>query len=592
MDISLRPPAPVEARPGTARPEPAASAPGAPARPWLRHYPPGMPAEIDTAAAGTLKDLLRQGVTRFGDRAAVTHLGASLSWRELERRSADFGAWLQHTLGLARGDRVALMLPNVLQQPVAMFGVLRAGGVVVNVNPQYTADELEHQLRDSGARAIVVLENFAHTLQEVLARRPEWRLAVVVTGIGDLMPRVRELLTHVVVRHLRRLVPPWRIPQAVWLEDALELGAGHLLDDRPLTQDDIAFLQYTGGTTGVPKGAVLRHGQVMANVLQLSAWVARDLREGAETALVPLPLYHIYALTCALTFLRIGAELVLVTDPRDLKDLLATLKRHDVTAMVGINTLYRALLDLPGFDAALLRRLKLCAAGGMAVQRPVAERWKQRTGVPIVEGWGLTEASPVLTSNRLDIVDWTGTVGFPLPSTEVAVMDETGRPLAPGEVGELCARGPQVMRGYWQQPAETAQVFTAEGWLRTGDLGFMDEQGRFTITDRRKDVIVVSGFKVFPNEVEEIVTALPGVREAAAIGQPAASGEAVRLVVVTDDPALTEEAVLAHCRRHLTAYKVPSVVEFRTRALPKSGIGKVLRRALREESSGAGASAG
>jgi long-chain acyl-CoA synthetase len=462
-----------------------------------------------------------------------------------------------------------------------MFGVLRAGGVVVNVNPQYTADELERQLLDSGARAIVVLDNFAHTLQEVLARQPRLALAVVVTGMGDLMPPLRELVTHVVVRHLRRLVPPWHIAHAVALEEAIEEGAAQPLDDAPVAAEDIAFLQYTGGTTGVPKGAVLRHGQMMANVVQLSTWVARDLREGAETALIPLPLYHVYALTCALSFLRIGAELVLVADPRDLKGLLATLKRHRVSAMIGVNTLYRALLDLPGFDPKLLSGLKLCAAGGMAVQRPVAERWKQRTGVPIVEGWGLTEASPVLTSNRLDIEDWTGTVGFPLPSTEVAVLDEAGRPLPGGEVGELCARGPQVMREYWQQPAETARAFTADGWLRTGDLGFIDALGRVTITDRLKDVIVVSGFKVFPNEVEEVVAAHPGVREVAAVGVPAASGEAVRVIVVADDPALTEEGVVAHCRQHLTAYKVPSQVAFHPGPLPKTGLGKVMRRALR-----------
>jgi long-chain acyl-CoA synthetase len=473
------------------------------------------------------------------------------------------------------------MLPNVLQYPVAMFGVLRAGGVVVNVNPQYTADELERQLLDSGARAIVVLENFAHTLQEVLERQPRLALAVVVTGVGDLMPRVREFVTHIVVRHVRRLVPAWRIVQAVWLEDAIDRADGLPFDGPPVCTEDTAFLQYTGGTTGVPKGAVLRHGQVMANVVQLSSWVARDLREGAETALIPLPLFHIYALTCALSFLRIGAELVLVADPRDLEGLSATLKRHPISAMIGVNTLYRALLDWPGFDVRLLAGLKLCAAGGMAVQRPVAERWKKRTGVPIVEGWGLTEASPVLTSNRLDIEDWTGTVGFPLPSTEVAVLDEAGRSLPQGQIGELCARGPQVMREYWRQPAETARVFTADGWLRTGDLGFMDAQGRFTITDRLKDVIVVSGFKVFPNEVEEVVAAYPGGREVAAVGMPAASGEAVRIVVVADDPALTEGALLAHCRRHLTAYKVPSRVEFRTEPLPKTGVGKVLRRALR-----------
>jgi long-chain acyl-CoA synthetase len=550
-------------------------------RPWLAHYPPGLPADIDVAAAGTLKDLLRRGVARHGARVAVTSLGASLSWRELDRLSGNFAAWLQAVVALSRGDRVALVLPNVLQYPVVLFGVLRAGGVVVNVNPQYTADELQRQLLDSGPRVVVVLENAAHALQQVLERLPRADLTVVVTAVGDLMPRVRELLAHVVVRHLRHLVPPWRIDQAVTLEDALARGAGQPADDRPLAQDDIAFLQYTGGTTGVPKAAVLRHGQVMANVAQLAAWVARDLQEGEETALIPLPLYHVYALTLALTFLRLGAEIVLVPDPRDLRGLLATLRRHPVSALVGVNTLYRALLDLPGFDTGLLPRLKLCAAGGMAVQRAVAERWKQRTGVPLVEGWGLTEASPVLTSNRLDIGDWTGTVGFPLPSTEVVVLDEAGRPLPVGAVGELCARGPQVMGGYWQRPDETARAFTADGWLRTGDLGFMDAQGRLTITERLKDLIVVSGFKVFPNEIEEVVAAHPGVREVAAVGVPSASGEAVKIVVVSADPALTEDVILAHCRRHLTAYKVPGIVEFRREPLPKSDIGKVLRRALR-----------
>ena len=552
------------------------------ARPWLEHYPPGMPADIDLAACGTLKDLLRQGVEQYGALPALQSMGVSLTWRELDRLSADFGAWLQHALALAPGDRVALMLPNLLQHPVAMFGVLRAGLVVVNVNPQYTADELERQLRDSGARAIVVLENFAHTLQEVLERSPAMHLAVVVTGVGDLFPPVREMVTHVVVRHLRRMVPPWHLPQAHTLAQVLDTGARHLLDDRRLGPQDIAFLQYTGGTTGAPKGAVLTHGMVMANVLQLAAWIARDLRPGKETALIPLPLYHVYALTCALTFLHIGARLVLVADPRDLKDMAAQMRKAEVTAMVGVNTLYRALLDAPGIDAAAFAHLKLCAAGGMAVQRAVAQRWKARTGRPIVEGWGLTEASPVLTSNRLDIEDWTGTVGFPLPSTEVEVRDAQGSRLPTGAIGELCARGPQVMREYWQQPQETAQAYTADGWLRTGDLGYLDEQGRVTMTDRLKDVIVVSGFKVFPSEVEEVVCAHPGVREAAAIGIPAASGEAVKVVVVASDPALTEDVLIAHCRRHLTAYKVPSVVAFRATPLPRSGIGKVLHRALRD----------
>ena len=554
-----------------------------PARPWLAQYPEGQPHTIDPARLPSLKDVLRQAFTRHADRPAYTSLGATVSWREVDRASSDFAAALQHVLGLRRGERIAIMLPNLLQHPVATFGALRAGLTVVNVNPLYTPRELAHQLLDCRASAIVVLENFAHVLQQVLDEHPGLRLQLIVTAAGDLLPPVRELVTNIVVRHVRHQVPTFRLPAAHAFKDLLREGAHHLMDDLPLKGDDIAFLQYTGGTTGLAKGAVLTHRNVVANVLQLGSWIARDLREGEEVALMPLPLYHAYAMTCQLVFASIGAHLLLVANPRDLGELVGVMRRHTVTAMIGVNSLYRALLDAPGFEAVDLRAIKLCAAGGMAVQQVVAQRWRQRCRVPLVEGYGLTEASPVVSSNRLDIAQWNGSVGLPLPSTEVTVLDEAGHELATGVVGEIAVRGPQVMRGYWNRPEETAAVFAPGGWLRTGDLGFLDPHGELHITDRKKDVIVVSGFKVYPNEVEDVVAMHPGVQEVAAVGVPeAASGEVVKLVVRRRDPALTAEALVAHCRKYLTGYKVPRRIEFRAEPLPKSAIGKVLRRELRQ----------
>jgi long-chain acyl-CoA synthetase len=506
-----------------------------------------------------------------------------MSWREMGVASCDFGAALQHVLGLRRGERVAVMMPNLLQHPVCTFAALRAGLVVVNVNPLYTARELAHQLLDSGAAAIVVLEHHAHVLEQVMLEHPGLKLQVVVTATGDLLPPVRELVTNLVVRHVRHQVPAWRLPGAQSFKDLLEQGSHHLLDDLPLKGNDTAFLQYTGGTTGVAKGAVLTHRNIVANVLQLAAWIARDLREGEETALMPLPLYHAYALTCHLVFMRMGAHMLLVANPRDPAELVGMMRRHAPTVMIGVNSLYRSLLDAPGFDAVDLHHLKVCAAGGMAVQRVVAQRWKARAGVPLVEGYGLTEASPVVSSNRLDIVDWTGSVGLPLPSTDVCVLDDAGRPLATGAVGEIAVRGPQVMQGYWRRPEETRQVFAPGGWLRTGDIGFLDPEGALHVTDRKKDMIVVSGFKVYPNEVEEVVAMHPGVAEVAAIGVPdAAAGEVVKLVVQRRDSDLTAEQLIEHCRKYLTGYKVPRRIEFRAEPLPKSPIGKVLRRELRE----------
>jgi long-chain acyl-CoA synthetase len=558
---------------------------------WLSHYPSGVPAEVDVHEFSSLADVLRRSCGRFAERPAYSNMGASMSFAELDRSSRDFAAYLQKSLGLHKGDRVAIMMPNLLQYPVALFGVLRAGLVVVNVNPQYTVPELEHQLEDSGAVAIVVLENFAHTLQEVLERNPALELAVITTEVGDMLPLVEELLTNVVVKYVKHMVPAWKIAGAIEFNAALRAGQGQALEAVPLSHDDTAFLQYTGGTTGVAKGAMLTHGNLVANVQQMAAWMARDLVDGNEVFVCPLPLYHVYALTSSLVFMKLGAHTVLVTNPRDMHAFVHDLKKVPFTIIIGVNTLYRALLDAPEFADVDTRSLKLASAGGMAVQRVVAERWKQRTGVTIIEGYGLTETSPVVIASPLDIDAWTGAIGIPIPSTLATILDEADNELGVGEVGEICVRGPQIMPGYWNRPDETEKVFTRDGWLRTGDLGTMDERGFFRITDRKKDMIVVSGFKVFPNQIEDVVALHPGVAEVAAIGAPDdKSGEVVKIVVVKADPELTEQALLEHCRQHLTGYKVPRIVEFRSEPLPKSNIGKILRRELRDAAATAAAS--
>jgi long-chain acyl-CoA synthetase len=553
---------------------------------WLSHYPPGVPSDIDVHAFASLKDVLALCCQRFGELPAYSNMGASITYAELDRSSRSFAAYLQKSLGLHKGDRVALMMPNLLQYPVALFGVLRAGLVVVNVNPQYTAPELEHQLKDSGAVAIVVLENFAHTLQEVLEKNPALGLTVLTTEVGDMFPVARELLTNVVVKYVKHMVPEWEIAGAIEFNAALRAGHGQDLDEVPLGHDDTAFLQYTGGTTGVAKGAVLTHGNMIANVQQMGAWMARDLVEGKEVFVCPLPLYHVYALTSALVFMKFGAHTVLVTNPRDMKAYIHDLKKYPFTIIIGVNTLYRALLDAPEFADVDTRTLKLTSAGGMAVQRVVAERWKERTGVTIIEGYGLTETSPVVISSPLDLEEWTGAVGMPIPSTQATILDEGDNELPIGEVGEICVRGPQVMPCYWNRPDETRHVFTRDGWLRTGDMGIVDERGYFRITDRKKDMIVVSGFKVFPNQIEDAVALHPGVAEVAAIGEPdERSGEVVKIIVVRQDAGLTEQALLEHCRQHLTGYKMPKIVEFRSEPLPKSNLGKILRRHLRKAQS-------
>ena len=557
---------------------------------WLSHYPPGVPAEVDLQEFSSLRDMLLRSCQRFGDLPAYSNMGTSTTYAEVERSSRHLSAYLQKSLGLRKGDRVAIMMPNLLQYPVALLGVLRAGLVIVNINPLYTAPELEHQLKDSGASVVVVLENFAHTLQEVLDRNPTLKTFVITTEVGDMFPVVKELLTNAMVKHVKHLVPPWKIAGAIEFNAALRAGHTQEVEDVPLCHDDTAFLQYTGGTTGVAKGAVLTHGNMLANVQQMSAWMARDLVEGKEVFVCPLPMYHVYALTSCLVFMRLGAHTVLVTNPRDMDACIHDLKKYPFTIIIGVNTLYRALLDAPEFAHVDTRALKLTSAGGMAVQRVVAERWKQRTGVTIIEGYGLTETSPVVISNPLDTEEWTGTIGLPIPSTQVTILDEDDKELGVGEVGEISVRGPQVMPRYWNRPDETAKVFTRDGWLRTGDMGTVDERGYFRITDRKKDMIVVSGFKVFPNQIEDAVALHPGVAEVAAIGEPdERSGEVVKIVVVKKDSALTAQALLEHCRQYLTGYKVPKVVEFRSEPLPKSNIGKILRRELRRAPAPTGA---
>lgn len=551
---------------------------------WLHHYPAGVPAQVDIRRYASLVGLFEQSCRKFHDRPAFTSMGTALTYGETDRLSRDFAAYLQ-SFGLTRGERVAIMLPNLLQYPVALFGVLRAGLTVVNVNPLYTARELRHQLADSGAVGIVVLENFAHVLQEIVGETAVRH--IVTTQIGDLFPPPKRCLVNFAVKHVKRMVPRWRLPGAVPLPAALKVGAGGTARAVATGPDDIAFLQYTGGTTGVAKGAILTHGNLVANVEQTSAWIGMKFKEGEEVIVTPLPLYHIFALTAnLLTFVRWGANNVLIANPRDLPAFIKELCKTRFTAITGVTTLYRLLLDAPGFDQVKQANggaLKVAVAGGMALHPVVAERWQKLMGVPLIEGYGLTEAAPIVCANPMDITGFTGSIGLPLPSTEVMLRGEDGREAAPGEPGELWVRGPQVMRGYWNMPEETARVLDADGWLATGDVVTQDERGYLTFVDRKKDVIVVSGFKAWPGEVEEVLLALPGIKDAGVAGMPdEKSGEAVWAWVVKSDPALTEQQVIDACHGQLARYKTPHKVIFRD-APPKSPIGKVLRRKLKEE---------
>lgn len=548
---------------------------------WLKSYPRGVPAEIDVNEFRSIGDLFDKSVGRFASRAAYVCMGKAITYAELDALSAHFAAYLQGDLKLPRGARIALMMPNLLQYPVAMFGALRAGYTVVNVNPLYTARELEHQLADAGADAIVILENFAHILQQVCERLPLRH--VVVTSLGEMLGFPKRVVVNFVVRRVKKLVPAWRLPGAISFSKALTSGASHTLMPVDVGHEDIAFLQYTGGTTGVAKGAILSHRNIIANLQQAHAWIAPRVRDGEEVIITALPLYHIFSLTAnCLTFFKIGATNVLITNPRDIPGFVKELARYRFTAITGVNTLFNALLNNPDFGRLDFAPLKISLGGGMAVQQAVAEKWKRTTGKPLIEAYGLTETSPAVTINPLDLPEFNHSIGLPVSSTEVSIRDDENVELPIGARGELCVRGPQVTRGYWNRAEDTARAFTPDGFLRTGDIAAMDEQGFVRIVDRKKDMILVSGFNVYPNEVEDVIASHPGVLEVAAVGVPdERSGEAVKVFVVRKDPALTEGEIIAHCRANLTGYKVPHRVEFRSE-LPKSNVGKILRRVLRD----------
>jgi long-chain acyl-CoA synthetase len=549
---------------------------------WLKDYPAGVPADIDPDSVSSLKQMFEDACRDYGSRPAFSNMGRTLSYSEIDRASRYFGAWLQKEAGLKKGDRVALMMPNILQYPIAIIGVLRAGMTVVNVNPLYTARELEHQLNDSGATVIVIFENAAATLAQVIAKTAVRK--VIVTGIGDRLGFPKGPITNFVIRRVKKMVPAYSLPQALRFNDVMAHARSLALDPVEVGGEDIAFLQYTGGTTGVSKGAVLTHRNMVANTLQVTSYMP-ELGEIENAVVVTaLPLYHIFALTSnMLVFTRVGGENLLITNPRDMAGFVKELSKVRFTFITGVNTLFNGLLNTPGFDRLDFRSLKVALGGGMAVQAAVSERWRQVTGRHICQGWGLTETSPVATANLPGTVEFNGSIGYPLPSTEISIRDDDGKALAIGEIGEICVRGPQVMRGYWNRPEETAQVMLPRGWLRTGDIGRMDQHGRSYIEDRKKDMILVSGFNVYPNEVEGVIAEMPGVLEVAAVAQAdEKSGEVVAVFVVRKDPALTAEQVIAFSKRELTGYKVPRAVYFRDE-LPKTNVGKILRRTLRDE---------
>ena len=550
-------------------------------RPWLANYPPGVPAQVDTKQFSSLAQVLETACERFAHRPAFENMGRTLTYADIDRLSRRFAAYLRNDIKLERGDRVAIMLPNVLQYPVAIFGALRAGLTVVNTNPLYTARELRHQLHDAGVSAIVVLDNFAATLAEVLHDTPVKH--IITTGLGDLLGMPKSALVNFVVRRVKKMVPAYRIDHAVRFNTALARGARSAPPKVDIGHDDIAFLQYTGGTTGVAKGAMLTHGNLVANMQQASAWIDRDVREGEEVIVTAIPLYHIFALTAnCLVFMKFGGLNHLVTNPRDMPGFVKILRGIRMTAITGVNTLFNGLLNTPGFDKVDFSALHLTLGGGTAVQRSVAERWKKTTGVTLVEAYGLTETSPAACMNPLNLAEYNGSIGLPIPLTDVDIRDDDGNSLPVGQPGELCVRGPQVMKGYWQRPDETDKVLDADGWLHTGDVARMDEKGYFYIVDRKKDMILVSGFNVYPNEIEDVVAHCPGVLEVAAVGIPdEKSGEAVKIVVVRKDPGLTAETIRAYAKENLTGYKLPKVIEFRD-SLPKTNVGKILRRELRD----------
>lgn len=551
-------------------------------KPWLKHYPPGVPAEIDLTPYKSILSVVEEACKQYKNDKCFTNMGVSITFAELDKMSWHFASFLQNELRLKKGDRIAIQMPNTLQFPIALFGALRAGLAVVNTNPLYTPHEMQHQFADSGAKAVVILANYANNLEQIL--KSTAIESIVVTELGELFPFPKNFIVNSVVKHIKKMVPAYNLPTAYSFKQALELGAKKPAQLVDVTMDDIAFLQYTGGTTGISKGAMLTHRNIVANMLQIVAWMSPLLKPGEETVITALPMYHIFSLTVnSLAFMKYGGHNILITNPRDIPAFIKTLRTTPFTAMTGVNTLFNALSHHPDFGKIDFSKCKLSVAGAMALQRSVADRWKKLTGSPIFEGYGLTEASPVVCCNPIvggkDIV---GTIGIPLPSTMVKMCDENGREVPMGEEGELTVQGPQVMLGYYQRPDETAKVLK-DGWLRTGDIAVMMENGFIKIVDRKKDMILVSGFNVYPNEVEDVVASHPGVLEVAAVGIPDEhSGEAVKVFVVKKDPSLTAEQVIAHAKTKLTKYKVPKQVEFRTE-LPKTNVGKILRRALREK---------
>jgi long-chain acyl-CoA synthetase len=553
---------------------------------WLKNYPPGVPAQINPDEYQSLREMVDESCRQFAGRPAYTSMGRTLTYAQYQSRARDFAAWLQSVAKLKKGDRIALMLPNVLQYPIALYGALQAGLTIVNTNPLYTARELAHQLADSGAKAIVILENFAHTLQEVIGATAV--TTVIVTGVGDQLHWPKSIITNLVVKHVRKQVPRWQLPDAnrfAAVRFNKVLNDGKYLELEPVTlgHKDIAFLQYTGGTTGVAKGAMLTHRNMVANLLQSAAWIGTAVRMGKDLIVTPLPLYHIFALTANwLVFQKSGAQNVLIANPRDFVGFVKELSKYRFSYISGVNTLFNALLHTPGFDRLDFSELRITLGGGMAVQRPVAELWKQVTGCTLTQAWGLTETSPGACINPLSR-EFNGSIGLPISSTEISIRDDAGKELDIQEIGEICVRGPQVMAGYWNCEAETAQVMLPGEWLRTGDIGRIDAEGFVYIEDRKKDMILVSGFNVYPNEVESVVAALPGVLEVAAVAQKdERAGEVVALFVVRKDPELSEQQIVDHARTQLTGYKVPRHIYFR-KELPKTNVGKILRRALRDE---------
>ncbi len=554
-------------------------------RPWLSSYPKNIPANINVDEFPSIVSVLKNACDKYSDHPAFSNMGKTITYAEVDRLSTQFANYLLYELKLKKGDRVALMMPNILQYPVAIFGVLRAGLTVVNTNPMYTARELKHQLVDSGAKVIVVMEMFAHTVADVVKDTSVQQ--VVTTRIGDMLGFPKGPIVNFVLKHIKKVIPDYNLPGAIKFNDALSAGARHQLPTIDIRSSDIAFLQYTGGTTGVAKGAMLTHRNLVANMQQASAWIGTNVKPGKEIIITALPLYHIFALTSnCLVFMKFGGLNYLITNPRDMDGFVAELKKIPFTAITGVNTLFNGLLNTKGFDEINFSTMHLSLGGGMAVQRSVAERWKKATGVTLVEAYGLTETSPAACMNPLDLPEYNGAIGLPIPSTDACLMDDEGKLVPIGEAGELCIRGPQVMDGYWQRPEETANVMDADGWLHTGDIAKMDAQGYFYIVDRKKDMILVSGFNVYPNEIEDVIATMPQVLEVAAVGVPdEKSGEAVKVVIVKKDASLTAEQVKAFCKENLTGYKLPRVVEFRTE-LPKTNVGKILRRELRDAPKG------